>query len=320
MQYPRFIKCLCVAIACGLVLIITYQSLLHGDTDEISTNINEFVIDGDSNDYNAQLIQKPHMRAESKYGMPYDIFGNYAKRISKDHIEIYDISGSTYTKSNNKLSMTADLAIINDSATILILHNNVKMVIDSTHYIDTPYAKIIFADNIIKGNKGIKVFNSFSTTISGEYIYYLYDNAMVMNKDVRCQINKGEKILVTSNSLELNPNNKVANFKGDVVASKDSLTLHSKYLLVSYDDNGNVTSIDSPGHLFIDFKGKNVEGDRGIYDLQKNQIILHDNIVLSEKDNIIKGDIFVYDVQKNKFMVDHQNNPNRVKVNIETNR
>ena len=314
MRYSKFIKRLCILIAFGLLASMTYQAFVSNEQDEISTNINEFVIEENSVT-DTQLIHHPHMRSESRSGKLYDIFGQYAKQVSKNHIEIYNATGHTSTRNNSDIHMQAKLIITNENASCIHMHENVKITVDKQNHIHTPYAKIVVNNNTIEGNQNITIFNDHHKITAKEYIYYLDNENIIFNHNVKCKLE--DQTLINSHHLTLDQNNKIAYFTGNVIAHHLKSVIKSEHLNAYYNSQGQITFIKSPTQITININNKHVTGKHGTYDIQNGKIHLYDDISLTENNNTINGDIFVYDVHTNKFMIDHKNDT-RVEININT--
>ena len=128
---------------------------------------------------------------------------------------------------------------------------------------------------------------------------------------------KKSPIDITADQLEILQNENKAIFTGHVVAIQDDVRLTSEKMVVYYKEQGkgekakkdgaagssSIDKIEVEQNVFLATPLETAQGSRGLYDVTKRSITLHDNVVLTKDKNTLKGDRLVYDFNTGKSTV-----------------
>lgn len=131
-----------------------------------------------------------------------------------------------------------------------------------------------------------------------------------------------QPIDIAADALEIQQNQQVAVFKGNVEAIQGDIRLKADTLRVHYrqreggdaaaqpaaqaaprpnapatpDTTGTIRRIEAIGHVFISSPSETAAGDRGEYDVDKKTVTLTGNVVLTKGQNVLKGQMATVDM------------------------
>lgn len=114
------------------------------------------------------------------------------------------------------------------------------------------------------------------------------------------------KIIVTSDSLEVDSQGNTAIFTGSVVAQVDNITILSDQMKVVYSSAENqVQEIHAMGNVRVLNEGKAIFSDEAKYDHKEEKILLTGNPKVVEGENTITGTRIIYFFRENRAIVDN---------------
>lgn len=107
-------------------------------------------------------------------------------------------------------------------------------------------------------------------------------------------------IEITADTLEVQRNEQIATFTGNVDAVQGDMVLSADLLRVYYgDDDGaaapgpaganSIRRIEAEGNVFLSSPRETAQGDAGVYDVASNQVTMEGAVVLTRDDNVIRG-------------------------------
>ncbi len=118
-----------------------------------------------------------------------------------------------------------------------------------------------------------------------------------------------QPIDIEADSLEVQQENNLAIFRGNVDVKQGNIRLQSQELRVTYgqagDNDGGASSggvsgairqIEAKGNVFMSTPNETAKGDRGSYDVVNKQIKMSGNVVLTRGKNILRGEQLVYNM------------------------
>ena len=115
---------------------------------------------------------------------------------------------------------------------------------------------------------------------------------------------------ISADQLEVRQPDQLAIFTGNVVAIQGDLNLKSDRMTVHYRGSGeqksdkeSVSRIDVDGNVFIANPSETASGDKGIYDVDNNEIRLLGNVTLTRAENILKGSSLIYNLDTGKSVL-----------------
>jgi lipopolysaccharide export system protein LptA len=128
--------------------------------------------------------------------------------------------------------------------------------------------------------------------------------------------NRDKPIKINSASLEVRDRDKMATFSGDVHLVQGDTTMHSKTLVVFYDDdpaskpakppaasataaapvNQQIRRVEARGDVIVKQKDQTATGENGVFDMRANTVTLLGNVVISQGQNVVKGDRLTVDM------------------------
>jgi len=139
--------------------------------------------------------------------------------------------------------------------------------------------------------------------------------------------NSNEPIKIEADTLEVQDDNRIAIFSGNVKAVQGKMTMRSKRLKVKYsgeqaagatkeDKSGGtqITSITAEGKVLIE-SGDNqtATSDWAFFDVIKQTVTISGNVVLSQGENVIEGDKLVIDLKTSRSRFVNSGDPSKRK-------
>jgi len=121
-------------------------------------------------------------------------------------------------------------------------------------------------------------------------------------------------IEITSDELEVQQLQNTATFTGNVVAIQNDVRLKSDRMVVYYssseekkqasgEDKQTIKKIDVEGNVMLSTPEETASGTRGDYDVEKDEIHLYENVVLTRGKNTLKGNQLTYNFVTGKSVV-----------------
>ncbi len=141
-------------------------------------------------------------------------------------------------------------------------------------------------------------------------------------------VSDDEPIDIAADELELNQEEQVAIFTGNVDAVQGTLNLKSDKLIIYYtqtsDDTGgasgeasdrtSVRQIDAQGNVRLATLTETAGGDWAIYEIEKGEITLGGKVTLTRGENILQGAKLIVDVETgNSRLLSSQSGGQRVR-------
>jgi lipopolysaccharide export system protein LptA len=120
-----------------------------------------------------------------------------------------------------------------------------------------------------------------------------------------------QKIVINADSMEVHQNERLANFKGNVVAVQGDLTMKADSVKVYYSlqqgaggaenaDTTQIQRIDAEGHVRITSPSESATGSWGIYDVGRDLLTLGGEVVLNRGQTKIEGSRLELDLKTGK--------------------
>lgn len=105
---------------------------------------------------------------------------------------------------------------------------------------------------------------------------------------------------ISADSLEVQQDENIATFTGNVDARQGNIRLKADRLMVHYrgDKSGEastsaISRINASGSVFIASGRETAQGEAGVYDVENGLVTLTRNVVLTRGENVIRGDRLV---------------------------
>jgi lipopolysaccharide export system protein LptA len=119
--------------------------------------------------------------------------------------------------------------------------------------------------------------------------------------------NADQPIEINADRLEVEQNNQLATFSGNVDARQGDIRLRASQLKVWYrsgggarsaaaDVGGSIVRIDALGDVLVTSPQESARGDVGVYDVANREITLTGEVVLTRGENVIRGQKLVMDM------------------------
>ena len=118
-----------------------------------------------------------------------------------------------------------------------------------------------------------------------------------------------EPIEIVADALEVNQEQKLAIFTGNVAATQGQILLNADRVVVHYAAGGGdgiqaISTIDAEGNVFFSTNFETAQGDAGLYDVENGMIMLTGDVVLTRGDNVLRGTRLVLNLLDGKSRVD----------------
>lgn len=124
--------------------------------------------------------------------------------------------------------------------------------------------------------------------------------------------NTKEPIDITADRLEVFQEENRAVFTGNVIAIQGDTKLSSEQMTVFYlkpedkkgaEGSGAIRRIEVERNVFLATPTDTASGLNGVYDLEKREIRLNGDVVLTQKGTTLKGDHLTYDMNTGKSIL-----------------
>ncbi|MEE8248194.1 MAG: lipopolysaccharide transport periplasmic protein LptA [Alphaproteobacteria bacterium] len=121
-----------------------------------------------------------------------------------------------------------------------------------------------------------------------------------------------QPIEINADSLEVQQDNNLAVFSGNVVAAQGAMRLKAQTLKVYYrrsegsatQGEATISRIDAIGGVFLTSPNETAQGEVGVYDVENGVVTLSGSVVLTRGDNVIRGERLVLDLTTGRSRVD----------------
>lgn len=117
-------------------------------------------------------------------------------------------------------------------------------------------------------------------------------------------------IEIAADALEVQQEQQIAVFSGNVDAQQGEMKLRADRLWVHYHEGSgdaaaqSISKIDAEGAVFFSSGGETAEGDQGTYDVDKGVIVLTGQVVLTQGGNVLTGNRVVLDLTTGQSTMD----------------
>lgn len=114
-----------------------------------------------------------------------------------------------------------------------------------------------------------------------------------------------QPIEINADSLEVQQDNNLAIFTGNVDAIQGRIRLRADRLTVWYrpggdggsDVQGTINKIEANGRVFISSPDETAQGDNGVYDVGAAEVVLTGDVVLTRGENVVRGKRLVMNLE-----------------------
>ncbi len=121
-----------------------------------------------------------------------------------------------------------------------------------------------------------------------------------------------QPIEINADSLEVQQDNNLAVFSGNVIVVQGALRLKAQTLKVYYrrsegsdtEAGAAISRIDAIGEVFLSSPNETAQGAVGVYDVEKRVVTLSGSVVLTRGDSVIRGERLVLDLTTGRSRVD----------------
>ena len=102
-------------------------------------------------------------------------------------------------------------------------------------------------------------------------------------------------IEIVADTLEVNQDQQLAIFTGNVAATQGQILLNADRVVVHYSAGGGgggvqaIRSIDAEGNVFFTTDFETAQGDLGTYDVENGMVTLTGAVVLTRGENVLRG-------------------------------
>lgn len=113
-------------------------------------------------------------------------------------------------------------------------------------------------------------------------------------QDAATRFDTTEPIEIVADALEVNQDEQLATFAGNVTATQGRLLLSADRVVVHYAVGGGegvqaISAIDAGGNVFFSTGLETAQGDTGTYDVENGIVTLTGAVVLTRGDNVVRG-------------------------------
>ena len=149
--------------------------------------------------------------------------------------------------------------------------------------------------------------------MSKKSFYIIFINLLLI---INCYSNE---LKVTSENLEVDRENRISVFLGNVYAYNEDIKIWSDKLIVKFDNEENeIEELNAENSVKIIKEEITATGDMGVYYLKSEKLNLLGNVEVIEKNNYVKCDELYIDI-KNSTSIMRSNSSDRVEAYITNN-
>jgi len=119
-----------------------------------------------------------------------------------------------------------------------------------------------------------------------------------------------QPIEISADQLEIVQPNQKAIFRGNVVAVQGGVTLRAATMTVYYRDAsqrsggmGAVSKIEVDQNVTLTTPQESAKATKGVYDVDREQVSLLGNVLLTRGQNVLKGDRLDYNLKSQKSLL-----------------
>ena len=243
-----------------------------------------------------------------------DLHGNSFKQgpffiKSKEMVEKNEVISFDYPiikimlKHNDWLNATCELAELISENELLTLYSKVKANINEEYYLETEKALIDSKDLIISSDvKSILFNNTMHLTSDNGFMAYMKDSLAKFYGKINLNIIEEDKsnVIVKSSKLDFDWNKKIADFRDQVLITKDDTQIYSDKMLAFFNLKTNkLEKLKFFGNVKIINPKQQASSNYGEYLVETSIITLMENVRLIKDGNTITGEKLNYHV-KNK--------------------
>ncbi len=124
-----------------------------------------------------------------------------------------------------------------------------------------------------------------------------------------------QPIEINADSLEVEQNQQIATFRGNVDAVQGEIRLRADELKVHYRNGGDssesaagaagaIVRIDAVGNVFVSSPTETAQGNAGVYDIDNRQITLTGQVVLTRGENVLRGERLVLNMATGRSVIE----------------
>ncbi len=126
---------------------------------------------------------------------------------------------------------------------------------------------------------------------------------------------KDTPLVITADSMELERKRNVIVYRGNVLVEREEMRIASDVLSARYDpEDGVLKSIVAEGKVRVNHSGREMTGDKAVFDGLKETITVSGNTIVRDGMNSISGDRITIYINEDRSVV--ENTKGRVKAVI----
>jgi lipopolysaccharide export system protein LptC len=288
-------------------------------------------------------MEVPHIGGFTRDGREYKMSAASAVQdlTKPDVLELSGIKGTTITKDNQTIELSAVAGLYATKSQLLTMSNGIDITTSDGKHAVLSEAQIETQKGNIVSNKSVKVqfsngdlrADGVEIFNNGELIHFF--GAVVLNtvghapadpaRDSKVSkagppVQHDAPVRITSASLEMRDKDHLATFKGDVVAVQEDSTLKCDTLVVEYeggladpaasgDPGKQIRHLNGKGHVILNRMDQIATGNGISFDAKSNTATLLGDVSVTQGQNVVRGDKLVVDLTTGEARVDMVNNP-----------
>ncbi len=122
-------------------------------------------------------------------------------------------------------------------------------------------------------------------------------------------------LVITADTMELQRRQNIIVYRGDVLVEREDVRIASDVLSARYDpEDGVLKTVVAEGKVRVNHSGREMTGDRAVFDGLKETITVSGNTVVREGKNSISGDRITIYIKEDRSVV--ENTEGRVRAVI----
>jgi len=142
------------------------------------------------------------------------------------------------------------------------------------------------------------------------------NGAMAQTASSGAAFDTNQPIEIAADSLEVQQNQQLAVFIGNVQVIQGEMRLKANRLTVYYSDDTatrkakstdsapQISKIDAVGNVFLSSPRETAKGEKGTYDVLNKKINLFGNVVLTQGKNVLRGQKMTLDLLSGKSRIE----------------
>ncbi len=242
-----------------------------------------------------------------------------ALHLSESEIFFRKIGGNSLADNYGKLDFSANSGIYLQEAKLLKLIENVALTNQANFRLNTEQAEFATEQNNITGQNRIEFSDDLGDFTAQKFDFSLNDKIYNFTKDIEVKLNssRANAQIIAQNLTAYEQKNYLEAWQKAKYTDFE-VTMFAEFFKLDYIEQAGqlvTEKIAARDQVRIFHKDIKITGVKADFFPNLQEIIITENVVLTQGENIITGESLIYDMQNSSFRI-LKGDDNRVKLNF----